>query len=371
MSTGNHRTENEPRASRDDYLWDGSGEPDPEIQRLESLLGKFRHNRPAPEFPELAGERRWKFLPRWMGLFPALALTAAAVAAIAMLIFLSPGRKPAPATVAGWDVSREAGTPRIGPEAISGKEGRSRLRVGQILETDPQSRASLQAEDTGQIDVEPSTRLRLLTMNAGLKRVALDRGTIHAYIWAPPGQFVVDTPSAMTVDLGCAYTLQVDDSGAGLVRTSLGWVGFKLNGHESFIPAGAACATRPKVGPGTPYFEDATLDFRGALARFDFEDSTPPQRAADLAIVLGEARPRDALTLWHLLARVDESQRDLVYGHLAKLAPAPAGVTKEGILGLDQPMLDRWWNELGFGDIAVWRYWERTWSGAAAPAREK
>jgi len=329
MSTGNHRTENEPQASRDDYLWDGSGEPDPEIQRLETLLGKFRHNRPAPGFPELASDRRWRFLPRWMGLFPALATAAAAVAAIAVLIYLVPGRKSAPGTVAGWDVSRVEGTPRIGREGISGKEGISRLRVGQILETDPQSRANLQSEDTGQIEVDPSTRLRLLTMNAGLKRVALDRGTIHAYIWAPPGQFVVDTPSAMTVDLGCAYTLHVDESGVGLVRTSLGWVGFKLNGHESFIPAGAACATRPKVGPGTPYFEDATSDFRTALARFDFEDSTPQQRAGDLATVLGEARKRDALSIWHLLARADESQRALVYDHLAKLAPAPPGITKE------------------------------------------
>ena len=371
MSTGNHRTENESQASRDDYLWDGSGKPDPEIQRLETLLRKFRHNRPAPEFPELARERRWKFLPHWMGLFPALATAAAAVAAIAVLIHLAPGRKLAPPTLAGWDVSRVEGTPRIGLEAISGKEGMSRLRVGQILETDPQSRASLQSDDTGQIEVDQSTRLRLLTMNAGLKRVALDRGTIHAYIWAPPGQFVVDTPSAMTVDLGCAYTLHVDDSGVGLVRTSLGWVGFKLNGHGVLHPRRAACATRPKVGPGTPYFEDATSDFRDALARFDFEDSTPQQRADDLAIVLGEARKRDALTLWHLLARVDESQRALVYNHLAKLAPPPSGITKEGILRLDQPMLDRWWNELGFDDISVWRYWERNWAGAPTPALEK
>jgi hypothetical protein len=34
-----------------------------------------------------------------------------------------------------------------------------------------------------------------------------NRRTIHAYIWAPPGEFVVDTPSAVTVDLGCACTL--------------------------------------------------------------------------------------------------------------------------------------------------------------------
>jgi hypothetical protein len=55
---------------------------------------------------------------------------------------------------------------------------------------------------------------------------------------------------------------------------ALGWVGFKLNGHESFIPAGAACLTRPKVGPGTPYFEEASPKFCAALASFDFEDNT-------------------------------------------------------------------------------------------------
>ena len=189
--------------------------------------------------------------------------------------------------------------------------------------------------------------------------------------WAPPGQFVVDTPSAVTVNLGCAYTLQVDDTGAGIVRTSLGWVGFKLNGHESFIPAGAACATRPKVGPGTPYFEDASARFRSALARFDFEDRTSQQRADDLAIVLGDARKNDALTLWHLLARVEEGQRVLVYDRLSRLVPPPVTVTKEGIFRLDQPMLDLWWNELGFDDISVWRYWERSWAGTAAPARKK
>ena len=293
------------------------------------------------------------------------------MAAIAVVTFLVYRTKPTPTTLTGWDVSSVEGTPRIGEETISTKEGTSRLGIGQMLETDRQSRASLRADDTGKIDVDPSTRLRLLSMGSGLKRIALDRGTIHTYIWAPAGQFVVDTPSAVTVDLGCAYTLQVDDSGAGMVRTSLGWVGFKLNGHESFIPAGAACATRPKVGPGTPYFEDASVEFRAALTRFDFEDSTPQQRAHDVAIVLGAARNRDALTLWHLLARVDDEQRVLVYNRLSQFVPPPATVTKEGILRLDQPMLDLWWNELGFDDISVWRHWERSWSGAATSVREK
>jgi hypothetical protein len=363
MDAGNNRTEDRPSTQSDDYLWDGSGEPDPEIQSLEAVLGKFRHHSPAPVFPEIVPDRRWTFFPWRMRLFPALATAAVAVPVIVAAAFLVYSMQPVSTTGVGWEVSSVEGTPRIGRKAIRVQEGSRRLGVGQMLETDRRSRASLQADDTGKIDVDQSTRLRLLSMASGQKRLALDRGTIHAYIWAPPGEFVVDTPSAVTVDLGCAYTLHVDDTGAGIVRTSLGWVGFKLSGHESFIPAGAACMTRPKVGPGTPYFEDATAGFRSALARFDFEDSTSQQRAHDLAIVLGEARKTDALTLWHLLARVDQQHRLLVYDRLSQLVPPPATVTKEGILRLDQPMLDLWWNELGFDDISVWRYWERSWAG--------
>jgi hypothetical protein len=375
MDTGNDRLENEPLPGGDDYLWDGSGAPDPEIRKLESLLGKFRHDRPAPAVPAVTGGRRWRISLSRFRLFRSFAATAATVAVIAALLFLTDREKPTPPTTAGWGVSRVSGAPRIGKTIISPNEKTGRLDIGEMLETDSQSRASLHADNVGQIDVDPSTRLRLLSMASGLKRLALDRGTIHAFIWATPGQFIVDTPSALTVDLGCAYALQVDDSGAGLVRTSLGWVGFKLNGRESFIPAGAACATRPQIGPGTPYFEDASPALRAALARFDFDDGTSDgtsrKRDQDIAIVIAESRKRDALTLWHMLARVDETQRKAVYDRLKVLAPPPAGVTKEGILHLDQPMLDLWWNRLGFDDISVWRRWERSWSGAPAPVREK
>ena len=371
MHMGKNRAENRTSTKSGDYLWDRSGEPDPEIQKLESLLGKFRHESPMPVFLAIVPERRWTFFPWRLRLFPALATAAVAVTAIVVGTFLVYRAKPTPTTLAGWDVSEVQGAPRIGRKTLSANEVGGRLGIGQMLETDSQSRASLQEDNTGKIQVDPSTRLRLLSMGSGLKRIALERGTIHTYIWAPPGQFVVDTPSAVTVDLGCAYTLQVDDSGAGMVRTSLGWVGFKLNGHESFIPAGAACATRPKAGPGTPYFEDSSPELRAALTRFDFEDNTSELRAHDVAIVLAEARKRDGITLWHLLARVDDRQRVLVYDRLSQFVPPPAAVTKDGILRLDQPMLDQWWNELGFDDISVWRHWERSWDGTATPVRDK
>jgi hypothetical protein len=238
-----------------------------------------------------------------------------------------------------------------------------------VLETDSTSRVKIRAEQTGEIDVEPGTRLRVLASRPGLQRLELQKGTIHVTIWAEPGRFVVDTPSAVAVDLGCAYTLTVDSSGNGLLRTAMGWVGFRLENREAFIPAGAACFTTKKTGPGTPYFEDAAPVFRHALPLLDVSGASDEDRASALHAVLAHAREHDALTLWHLLSRVPVDDRGLVYDRLAVLAPPPSSVTREGILRLDQQMLDLWWNELGLGDISLWRHWERSWSQEAARSK--
>jgi hypothetical protein len=349
---------------RDDYLWDGSGEPDPEIQKMESVLGKLRHNRPAPQFPDLA--KSHVPLPRrvfWQFQWPRFAVAAATllVVAAAGLLWLRSRTEPFDPQTA-WDVTRVAGTPQVGRQKIDVAQGTGKLGQGQVLETDKASRAVMRFEATGEIEVEPATRVRLVKSSSGIKRLSLERGTIHATIWAPPGEFVVDTPSAMAVDLGCVYTLHVDDSGNGLLRTTLGWVGFKLGDRESFIPAGAVCATKKKTGPGIPYFEDASESFSAALSTLERPDSSTEVRASALQVVLAQARKRDAITLWHLLSRVQAADRELVYARLAEMVPAPAGVTREGALRLDRAMLDLWWNELGFVDISVWRHWERSWS---------
>jgi hypothetical protein len=334
-------------------------------------LGRYRHNQPAPAFDEVTEIRPVKQPARFLSLRFSLRLAAVAatlVVAAALFYFLrrpSAGVDSAP----GWEVVRLEGAPKIGWKAIGANSGVAKLGVGQMLVTDVSSRASVTLEETGRVEVDGGSRLRLVTNGPRRKRLSLERGTIHARIWAPPGEFVVDTPSAVAVDLGCVYTLHVDDSGGGLLRTTMGWVGFKLNGRESFIPAGAICQTRPKIGPGTPYMEDASQSFREALSRFDFESHTPAERNALVGILLVNARKEDALTLWHLLSRVSEADRPNVYDRLASLAPPPTGVTREGILRLDRAMLDMWWSSFGFGDIYLWRTYEREWAQPSHDAK--
>jgi RNA polymerase sigma factor (sigma-70 family) len=272
----------------------------------------------------------------------------------------APRTNALPADVAGRprpvaEALAALGAPRIDAEPI---DDDGRLGVGQWLETDSESRAEIRVGEIGQVVVEPDTRLGLAAALPNDHRLDLERGTIHALILAPPGQFFVQTPSALAVDLGCAYTLHVDESGAGEIEVTMGWVAFERDGRESFVPAEARCATRPEVGPGTPFFDDASPALRDGLERIDFGPSDSSGRAAALETVLEEARPRDGLTLWHLLSRVTVRERAAVYERFAELVPPPEGVSRAGVLGADQAILDLWWDTLGLGDTSWWRRWK-------------
>jgi hypothetical protein len=119
------------------------------------------------------------------------------------------------------------------------------------------------------------------------------------------------------------------------------------------------CSTRPAQGPGIPYFEDATPAFREAVAQFD-SSAENSDRSAALTKMLSEARAHDALSLWHLLSRVNAAERPQIYARFSVLVPPPNGVTRSGILNLDQSMLDLWWNSLSLGEISTWRFWQQS-----------
>jgi hypothetical protein len=237
-----------------------------------------------------------------------------------------------------WRVKRLDGTPTVGTEKISNN---GELAVGEWLETDANSRAQIDVSSIGAVDIDENTRVRLLETRPTEHRLELARGKMSAHIWAPPRLFFVNTPSAVAADLGCAYTLEVNDQGSSLLRVTSGWVALELENRESIVPAGAACETRPSLGPGTPYFEDSAAGFQAALKNVDF-DPDAAARSAALNSMLDQARPKDTLTLWHLLTRVDGEDRARVYDKMATLFPPPAGVTREGVLALNQQMLDAW-----------------------------
>jgi hypothetical protein len=219
-----------------------------------------------------------------------------------------------------------------------------RLAEGAWVETDAATRARITVGSIGTVDVEPATRVRLGTVRENEYRLALARGTITAQISAPPRLFIVDTPASTVVDLGCAYTVNVDGEGRGDLRVTEGWASLEWKGRESLVPAGASAPIRPGIGPGTPSFDDASSALRAALGAFDFADGG----SEAVATVLAEARVRDTLTLWHLMSRVAASQRAQIYDRIASLAPPPDTVSRDKALQLDAPTLKHWREELAW-----------------------
>jgi hypothetical protein len=335
------------------YLWDGQGEPDPEIEKLERALSGLGHRDRALDTCSI-GSINAAPTNRLLGakadvLYARLTRAAqfrllwGAIAASLIVgsIIGVHGYNRFKAADSGWRIS------------WNGSQAHS-VRTGQTIDTGANSIAQLNSDSVGEVQVEAGSRLRIMHSAQDAQRLALLHGTIHAFIWSPPGSFVVDTPSAKTIDLGCRYTLHIAPDGSGILQVETGWVAFQWRNLESFIPAGAECRTRPTQGPGTPHYDDAPAVLTTALIQFDETHS-----ANALRTVLSSARSRDALTVWHLLMRTQGAERIEVFRRLRELVALPSTVTEENILRGDPSAIDSAWNALGLGNTDWWREWKR------------
>ena len=316
----------QPLDDDDRYLWDKSGPVDRDIEHLERKLHVLRYEGDAPQMRH--GVRRRRIAPF------AIAAVLTLAAGVTWIMFQSVD------TNGTWNVVAMMGTPTIDSVPLVGE---GRLAVGDWLETDNNAQVRVEVADIGDVTVHPNSRLRLLVSEADKRHgLQLARGSIEAFIFAPPRLFFVETASAVAVDLGCQYLLQVDEQGTGRLEVRSGWVSFEHDAIDSIVPRGGVCQTRAGIGPGTPYFNDTSDEFVQALVEFDFEDGGEDA----MNVVLTQARSRDTLTLWHLLSRVDGAQREQVFDHMTSFSPLPDEVTRDGVLRLDEQMLEDWWDAL-------------------------
>jgi hypothetical protein len=277
---------------------------------------------------------RFGFTFRW---YTVAAVTAVLLIAVTIGLFVS---RPAINRVPRASLAVDGtGAVKIDGDRIDNK---ARLAIGETLETGDSSTAKVTVSEIGEVDLAPNSKLRLLQTKEDEHRLALDRGRMMATISAPPRIFFVNTPAAEAIDLGCIYTLDVDDSGGTLLHVTLGFVELVRNGRNVYVPRYAMCKARPGIGPGTPYFDDANQAFVNALERFDFEKDG--ENALDE--VLRNSRTRDTFSLWHLLSEVDGALRVRVLNRMIELVGLPKDISRELVLSLDQPTLEAWKDEM-------------------------
>jgi hypothetical protein len=312
-----------------DAVYTGRGSLPEDLARLERALSRL----PLPPEPD------WARRPR-----PERRAPVALLAAAAAMLFVALG-----GAVFGrdaWRVEPLAGAPSLGGVAFAGRIG-----IGGRVATDEHSRARLEVKGLGRVELDPGSVLRRVRGRGAERKLALDRGTLHAFIQAPPREFVVETPVGIATDLGCTYTLSVTAGGRGRLEVTNGRVTFTQGGREAFVPAGTWCPLLPG-GEGAPRRDFASDAFLAAMAAYD---STVAGGDGALERVLATAEASDAITLWHLLPSVGGAARARVAARMAELIEVPADVARERVLALEPAALDAWWNAIGMGTAAEWR----------------
>jgi glucose/arabinose dehydrogenase len=308
-----------------------------EVERLRVLVADARALPRAIEpgadlWPGVAARLGRRALPRW------LAAAAVVVVALGAMVYVVGRGKAAD----GWVIAEVEGTPRLEGRPMM----RSVLRPGDALDTDSVSRVRLHVGTLGTVRVEPGSRVRLLASTPAEQRLALARGTISARIVAPARVFVVETPAALAVDLGCAYELTTDSAGNGRLHVTSGWVELTNGKRVTVVPRDAYTTIRAGHGPGTAYARYAPAELLRALEAWDFAARDGADVTALRAVLRAARRRLDGITLLNLLTAVPDSLRAEVYERLAGLAPPPARVTRELALALDRVSLNRWWDDL-------------------------
>ena len=153
-----------------------------------------------------------------------------------------------------------------------------------------------------------------------------------------PGVFVIDTPHARAIDLGCEYTLTVSPDGAGELHVISGWVDLSRGFEQSLVPQGASALMTADGELSVPVFDDASPRFRAAVRDF--------ANGHDLATIVSLARPRDALTLLNLFRLTTPDESVLLFDRLNQLVPAPASISREAVRYWRPDVTERWWRPI-------------------------
>jgi ferric-dicitrate binding protein FerR (iron transport regulator) len=311
-----------------DYLWDRSGDADPDVARLEELLSPLGHREPLDEL-RLRRHRR-----RWPVIVGALVAAAAAIALVAWWRSGTPGAGCEGG--AGFAFTATGGTVECGGAAIA----QGVLPVGVVLDT-RSSEADLAIADIGTARLGARTRVRLEHTSGQRHELFLEQGSMHARVTAPPRIFAVATPSTKIVDLGCEYRLDVDRAGAGQIEVISGKVELEA-GADVFVVAPARSSARllPGRRAGLPVAVTAGSDLLGAVRAF--EDGSSGNA---IARILASATPGDAITIANLAQVVRPTDRRVVLERLAELVPAPQATTVDEALG-DRALFEMWFDEV-------------------------
>lgn len=326
----------------DDYLWDPNAEPDANIEEFERMLAPMSARARKLEEHPLPIPRR--------AIWQRIAAIAACVASVFLGLY----------AVHAYRLSWEDGRPwSVTTIRANGLTRELQLRVGEILSTGPSESAVLSAARIGTLTIAPHSLAQITRTRTGLHRVELERGHLHAKVWAPPNHFGITHGEMRFTDLGCEFDLKVDAAAEGTLAVTSGWVIYRFRDEEILVPENYVL-TFGRSGADVPLRRDAPEDFAAHVVELDAKARMNDRaRVAELSrFIDSNARDEDYFTLLNLLIRHPALAEGPLYARLASaLNVEPDESHRARWARGEAAARDQWWQRIPEQPKTWWLKW--------------
>jgi len=329
------RRDNSPLLPDEQYLWDGTGTPDPTTARVEESLASLRYR------GELRAPSR-----AWSARSLRPLLVAAAVLLVSftsyVLVTTHPKKLPPPAPTTTWAIASTTGNVQVGePRPLKSTATLRAITVGEG------GRVSLTAGPSSSVQVEGNATLEIGEGPDQFPWLTLTRGNIMAQVGSADQPLMVGVhANPITLKPGTAASITTTPDATQII-CKVGEAHIQWPKRETRVLGPATCEIDARSGPSLPLSVLASKEACGAVealddgVRFMIKD---PKYGEDMLLkYLDQSKPADAPTLWNLLHRVPPDYRREVRNALARHI-GPTKVDPDLILKLDPAAMDAWWH---------------------------
>jgi DNA-directed RNA polymerase specialized sigma24 family protein len=239
---------------------------------------------------------------------------------------------------AQWKIVIKSGTPQLNNQLITGN---TNINIGDKVQTNEISKATLELPNVGTIVVHENTSLERLDERYSAKlivgKIIINTDGAKEFLRIKSSQAIINE-----LNLGSNYSLESDGDGYSKIELIDGWLQVIFRESEITFPREYNLKIFKGAGAGLPFHKSSTFEFISLLEKYLFGRKSD----VSLDMIIESSSKKDAITLWNLFRIVEPGQRKVVYNKLYELFPDTGELNREDILSLDEKVLYVWLEQI-------------------------
>ncbi len=222
------------------------------------------------------------------------------------------------------------------------KNSRDNFYLNQKIITDANSGVVIAIPKLGRLSLEPLTEIKLVNDTENSSRVFLYKGKVKISTLIQNKQFSVETMNAAFTENLTDFSVEQLSSGITHVEINSGSLTISTLNQVFRLPGKYKCDILTKNSYNIPVHMDASVNFLYGLKEFELGNIN----IEILSRILDAASVKDIFSLWHLIKKANRIYRPIIFDRLNSLSPVPEKVTKEGVMQLNNEMMNTWLDKM-------------------------